>query len=112
VWHPCGIATVEALRRGDAKTLRREFSVVVERTIMELNAVPCIALEEMAPAKQQIMSSRSFGNYVYDLEPLQEAVASYIAIAAEKLREQGSVAGMVPFTAHRSAGCPTGGIAR
>lgn len=90
-----GIATVEALRRSDAKTLRREFSVVVERTVMELNAIPCIALEEMAPAKQQIMSSRSFGNYVYDLEPLQEAVASYMAIAAEKLREQGSVAGMV-----------------
>ena len=41
------------------------------------------------------MSSRSFGNYVYDLEPLKEAVASYIATAAEKLRGQGSVAGMI-----------------
>ena len=41
------------------------------------------------------MSSRSFGNYVYDLAPLKEAVATYIAIAAEKLRAQGSVAGMI-----------------
>ncbi len=90
-----GIASVEDLRSADAKTLRREFSVVVERTVMELNAIPCIALEEMAPAKQQIMSSRSFGSYVRELGPLQEAVASYMAIAAEKLREQGSVAGMV-----------------
>jgi hypothetical protein len=49
----------------------------------------------VAPAKQQIMSSRSFGNYVYGLEPLKEAVASYVAIAAEKLRGQGSVAGMI-----------------
>lgn len=90
-----GVGTVEALRRADPKTIRREFSVVVERTVMELNAIPCLSLEEMAPAKQQIMSSRSFGNYVYDLEPLKEAVASYVATAGEKLRAQGSVAGMV-----------------
>ena len=90
-----GIRTVEALRRADPKTIRREFSVVVERTVMELNATPCMSLEDVAPAKQQIMSSRSFGNYVYDLEPLKEAVASYVATAAEKLRAQGSVAGMI-----------------
>ncbi|MCA9229705.1 MAG: Y-family DNA polymerase [Caldilineales bacterium] len=90
-----GIRTVEALRRADPKAIRREFSVVVERTVMELNGVPCLSLEEVAPAKQQIMSSRSFGNNVYDLEPLKEAVASYVATAAEKLRGQGSVAGMI-----------------
>ena len=90
-----GVGTVEALRCADPKTIRREFSVVVERTVMELNAVPCLSLEDVVPAKQQIMSSRSFGNYVYDLEPLKEAVASYVATAAEKLRGQGSVAGMI-----------------
>lgn len=90
-----GVGTVEALRRADPKAIRREFSVAVERTVMELKAVPCMLLEDVAPAKQQIMSSRSFGNYVYDLEPLKEAVASYVAIAAEKLRGQGSVAGMI-----------------
>jgi DNA polymerase V len=90
-----GIATVESLKTADAKILRREYSVVLERTIAELNGISCMAMEETAPAKQQIMSSRSFGNYVYDLEPLGEAVASYIAIAAEKLRSQGSLAGML-----------------
>ena len=90
-----GITTVEALRTADAKTLRREFSVVLERTIAELNGVSCLSMEEAAPKKQQIMSSRSFGSYVYDLEALGEAVASYIAIAAGKLRGQGSLAGMV-----------------
>jgi DNA polymerase V len=90
-----GITTVEALRTADAKTLRREFSVVLERTLMELNGVACMELEEAAPNKQQIMSSRSFGSYVYDLPTLKEAVASYIAIAAGKLRGQGSLAGMV-----------------
>jgi DNA polymerase V len=67
----------------------------MERTIAELNGTTCMELEEATPNKQQIISSRSFGSYVRDLEPLKEAVASYIAIAAEKLRSQGSLAGMV-----------------
>jgi DNA polymerase V len=90
-----GITSVEALRTADAKVLRREFSVVLERTIAELNGIPCIDMEDSAPDKQQIMSSRSFGDYVTELEPLNAAVASFIAIAAEKLRCQGSVAGMI-----------------
>jgi len=90
-----GITSVEDLRRADAKTLRREFSVVLERTVMELNGIACLELEEAVANKQQIISSRSFGSYVHDLEALGEAVASYIAIAAEKLRSQGSHAGMV-----------------
>ena len=93
-----GISSVEALRTADAKTLRREFSVVLERTVMELNGISCMELEEAAANKQQIISSRSFGSDVHDLEPLGEAVASYIAIAAEKLRSQGSLAGMVQVT--------------
>ena len=90
-----GITSVEALRTADAKLLRREFSVVLERTIMELNGSPCIDMEDSAPDKQQIMSSRSFGDYVTELEPLNAAVASFVAIATEKLRSQGSVAGMI-----------------
>ncbi len=90
-----GITHVEALRSADAATLRARFSVTLERSIRELNGIPCIALEEAAPNKQQIISSRSFGQYVFDLPSLREAVASYMAIAAGKLRGQGSLAGMV-----------------
>ena len=90
-----GIDTVEALRTAEAKVLRREFSVTMERIVAELNGEPCIGLEDIAPAKQQIMSSRSFGTYITDIESLQEAVASYVGIAGAKLRRQGSVAGMV-----------------
>ena len=89
-----GIAHVEGLRSADAATLRARFSVTLERTIRELNGISCVALEEVASNKQ-IISSRSFGSYVHDLPSLREAVASYIAIAAEKLRGQGSLAGMV-----------------
>lgn len=91
-----GIPHVEALRRADAAMLRTRFSVALERTIRELNGIPCIALEDAGAAnRQQITSSRSFGSYVHDLAALGEAVASYVAIAAERLRSQGSHAGMI-----------------
>jgi DNA polymerase V len=87
-----GIATVKQLRDADSKTLRREFSVVLERTVLELRGIACVELEEAAPNKQQIICSRTFGRYVYSLDELNEAVAGYLARAAEKLRYQGSLA--------------------
>ena len=83
-----GIHTVRQLRDADTATIRRQFSVVLERTIMELRGISCLELEELAPAKKQIMSSRSFGAYVHTLPELEEAVSTYIARAAEKLRAQ------------------------
>lgn len=83
------------MRVADPKPLRQAFSVTIERVIAELNGQACIDLTEVAPAKQQIMSSRSFGAYVQSLAELEQAVASYVAIAAEKLRKQDSLAGVV-----------------
>lgn len=90
-----GIRTVLQLRDADAETIRTRFSVVLERTVRELRGVSCLGLEEMVPDRQQIMSSRSFGTLIYDLPDLEEAVSSYIAKAAEKLRAQDSLAGAV-----------------
>ncbi|MFZ2269278.1 MAG: Y-family DNA polymerase [Azonexus sp.] len=90
-----GIRTVQQLREADAETIRSRFSVVLERTVRELRGVSCLDLEEIVPTKQQIMSSRSFGTLVYDLADLEEAVATYIGRAAEKLRGQNSLAGAV-----------------
>lgn len=90
-----GIRTVRQLRDADTELMRTKFSVVVERTVRELRGVSCLELQEVVPEKQQIMSSRSFGQLVYDLQELEEAVASYVAKAAEKLRTQTSLAGAV-----------------
>ena len=87
------IRTVRQLRDADAEAIRSRFSVVLERTVRELRGISCIDLEEVVPDRQQIMVSRSFGHLVQDLDELEEAVASYIARAAEKLRSQDSLAG-------------------
>ena len=90
-----GIVTVRDLRLASPKAMRQQFSVVMERTVAELNGESCLVLEEMAPAKQQIMSSRSFGRPVFALDELAESVATYMSRAAEKLRRQHSLAGAV-----------------
>jgi DNA polymerase V len=45
----------------------------------------------VAPPKQQIIASRSFGKLVLSLDELAESVATHTARAAEKLREQESL---------------------
>lgn len=89
------IRTVADLQSADAGTLRSRFGVVMERTIRELRGDSCLALEAVAPPKQQIMSSRSFGKEVIAFEELRESVLSYASRAAEKLRQQSSLTSSV-----------------
>jgi DNA polymerase V len=88
-----GIQTVYDLAQANPEMIRRRFSVVMARTVAELQGVSCLAMSELedTPRKQQIISSKSFGQGIAELQHLQEAVASYIARAAEKLRAQSSV---------------------
>ena len=86
-----GIYSAMDLSNADPVTLRAKFSVVLERTARELAGVPCLELDEPDPPKQEICCSRMFGKRLTDLAPIKEAVASYTARAAEKLRAQGSM---------------------
>lgn len=86
------IETVEDLRRADHEYVRQQFSVVLERTVKELNGIPCIELEDADTPRQQIMVSRSFGSPVTALEDLAESIAHFTTRAAEKLRKDRSVA--------------------
>lgn len=70
---------------------RREFSVEVERTIRELNGLPCISWESARADKQQIFSTRSMGQRITGLEELQQALSKHVAIAANKARQQNSL---------------------
>ena len=88
-----GIHTVLDLKSADAETLRSKFSVVMEKTIRELNGTVCIELEDGPAPKKQILSSRSFGMPVTDLASLAESITLYMTRAAEKLRRQQSYAG-------------------
>ncbi|MCD8521904.1 MAG: translesion error-prone DNA polymerase V subunit UmuC [Saccharospirillaceae bacterium] len=83
-----GITTALALAEQNPKDIRQKFSVVLERTVRELNGESCLALEDITPTKQQILCSRSFGQRVTRYTEMQEAISSYVARAAEKLRHE------------------------
>jgi len=85
-----GILTAMDLARADPWTLRKKFSVVIEKTARELAGTPCLELDEPDPPKQEICCSRMFGRRLTELEPIKEAVATYMMRASEKLRAQQS----------------------
>jgi DNA polymerase V len=83
-----GINTPIDLKRGDARLIRERLGVVTMRLALELRGAPCLDLERDVPDRKSIMASRSFGRPVTTLAELREALASYTARAAEKLRRQ------------------------
>ncbi|OAI14874.1 hypothetical protein A1359_10170 [Methylomonas lenta] len=83
-----GIHNALALRNSNPKEMRQHFGVVLERIVMELRGISCIPLEEMPPAKKQILTSRSFGEKLTGFDDLRSAVTHFAARAAEKLRRQ------------------------
>lgn len=87
-----GIRTVKDLRDADQEEMKNRFNIVLQRIVLELRGIPCLSLEEVAPPKQQIVSSRSFGHHVYTLPELEKAIISYMNYAAEKLRKDNSQA--------------------
>ncbi len=86
-----GIRTAMDLARTDPWTLRKKFSVVIEKTARELAGTPCLELDEPDPPKQEICCSQMFGQRLKGLPPIKEAVATYMERAVEKLRARHSL---------------------
>ncbi|MEQ8523603.1 Y-family DNA polymerase [Gracilimonas sp.] len=78
--------------------VRKHLNVTGLRTVLELNGLPCMKLSDALDSRKGILTSRMFGKPLYDLEPIQEAVATYISRAGEKLRAQKSVASCMHVT--------------
>jgi len=73
------------------KAMRRMFSVVVERTVSELNGIACLSWDEVKQDKKEIYSTRSFGERVTHLTTLKSALVTHAAIVGRKLRRQQSL---------------------
>lgn len=97
-----GIRTVFDLARMDPATIRRGWSVTLEKTVRELQGQPCIDMDDSPGPKQQIACTRSFGHSVDTLDSLVEAVSEFTSRAAEKLRKQQSLAGAILVFARTS----------
>lgn len=83
-----GITTAGQLSRMDTRFIRRKYSVVMERTVRELNGESCMNLEEITSPKKQIVCSRSFGAKITDKSQVRQALCEFAARAAAKLRKE------------------------
>ncbi|MGE8653751.1 MAG: Y-family DNA polymerase [Acinetobacter gandensis] len=90
-----GIKSVLDLALSNPQYIEQQFSVVMKRTVLELTGTACIELEQTPPSKKQIISSKSFGQRVTDLDSLKEAMSAYLQSAVKRLREDGSLCGCV-----------------
>ncbi len=90
-----GINSVYDLASQSAEAMQAQFNVVIARTVMELNGIACLSMDDIASAKQQIVCSRSFKRRLTQQHELVEALISFCSRAAEKLRQQHSVAGSI-----------------
>lgn len=71
--------------------VRSKMSVIGERTWLELQGIPCIEKDDLGSDKQQICTSRSFGQPITEYNNLIEAIASLTSLCVSKLRKQKSV---------------------
>lgn len=93
-----GINTVFDLACTDPREMKKKFSIVMARTVAELQGVSCIEIEHTPQTKQQIIASRSFGSRVTELEDLREAISMYAQDACSRLRDESLLCGcMIAF---------------
>ncbi|MDQ8960226.1 Y-family DNA polymerase [Acinetobacter baumannii] len=93
-----GINTVLDLACAEPREMQKKFSIVMARTIYELQGISCIEIEHTPPSKKQIVASRSFGGRVTELTDLKEAISMHAQDACKRLRDEGLLCGcMIAF---------------
>ena len=85
------IHTAWDLAQQNPKAMRRAFSVVVERTVSELNGITCLNWDDVRQDKREIYSTRSFGERICEPTALKTALINHVTTVANKLRAQRSL---------------------
>ncbi|RNI26840.1 Y-family DNA polymerase [Rufibacter latericius] len=87
-----GVYTAYDLTRQTDSFVKKHLTIVGLRTVKELRGEPCIELEMVPPAKQNICTSRGFGQPLTEVADIEEALATHVVRCASKLRKQKSCA--------------------
>lgn len=90
-----GIETAWQLCNANEGWIRKHMTVMGVRTMKELKGESCIPLEMIIPDKKGIMTARSFGKEADSYNELKEAISTFTARCAEKLRSQRSCASQI-----------------
>lgn len=87
-----GIRTALHMKNADDVMLRRMLTVAGWRTALELRGIPCLGNETAPVARKTLMSTRSFAHRIHDKALLAQALSTFAARAATRLRREGLVA--------------------
>ncbi|MDD3040687.1 Y-family DNA polymerase, partial [Bacteroides sp.] len=87
-----GVKTAYDFTQLSGVWVRKNMTVVGERTWKELRGISCIDMESAPPIKKLICTSRSFGKMLTDIDTIAEAIATHASTCAKKLRKQKSYA--------------------
>ena len=93
--HRQGIETALQLRDVELPWIQQLMGIVGVRLVQELRGIPCLPLELCPAPRKTCCVSRSFGRPVTAIADLKEAVATYAARAAAKVRRDELKAGVV-----------------
>lgn len=97
-----GINTAYQLSQKSPTHMRKQFSILMENTVRELNGEPRIAWDDVRADKQQIYSTRSFGQRVTTSDALKASLSRHVETAMNKLRHQNSITGAMSLFASNS----------
>ncbi len=98
--HGLGIRTAAELRDMPLRQARSLGTVVLERTVLELQGEPCLSFDEVEPQRKGMAVTRSAGTPMTDFDTLFQAITAHATRAAEKLRQHGLVAGTLTVFFH------------
>lgn len=84
-----GIATALDFLRAPGDVVQAELGIVGRRLHLEMHGESCMPLEEIAPSRQTLTVSGTFGQVITDLHTLRCAVSAHVERAAAKMRRHG-----------------------
>lgn len=84
-----GIHSILDLARADPVRIRDRFSVVLMRTVLELQGTACIPLEEERIGRDQLIFSRSFSTPITTAADLRQVMSVYAQQASARLAKHG-----------------------
>ncbi|WP_010117526.1 Y-family DNA polymerase [Acinetobacter sp. P8-3-8] len=90
-----GINTVLDLAKSNPPIMGKLFTVCMQRTVLELQGVSCMPIDDQPKPKQQIVASRSFGEKITELDDLKEAMSKYVQDAVKRLRSEKLLCGVI-----------------
>lgn len=98
-----GIETAWQLRNCHDSWVKKHLTIQGLRLVHELRGISCLPLEQVRDPKKGICTARSFGQDMADYRDIAQAVATFAANCARKLRREQLAAKMMTVFIHTNS---------